>query len=119
MNYHARHIYRDKNDIEVSITQQGINAALSEAFKIKQHDWFWKAVMNVLMTVANVAVAITAIWALTKDSGELERIEERLKKIEKIQEAKEVKANPNSVQTLNMCPDTTIKSVDTAKSKNK
>ncbi len=92
---------KEKNDMNLSITGQGINAVMSNLFKIKQHNWFWKAFMNTVMTIANVAVAVTAVWALTKDNDEVQRIEERVNKLEKAKEVKEVKANPNIQQTKN------------------
>lgn len=88
-----------KNDMQVTITSNGVNAALSETYTIKQNEFFWKAFMNITMTLANVAVAITAIWALTKETGESKILEERMKLLEQVQKVKEVKANPSSPQT--------------------
>jgi len=90
-----------KRDMEVSITTRGMSAALSEFYKIKQHDFFWKAAMNILMTVANIAVAVTAIWALTKGNGELQKLEERLRKIEGGLLPNKAATSPNNRQTQN------------------
>jgi len=89
-----------KEDMDVTITPMGVNAVLSELYKIKQHEWFWKAFMNTVMTVANVAVAVTAVWALTKDNDELQKIEERVSKLEKAQKSIQVKANPSIAPTI-------------------
>ena len=106
LHYGKKHTEPD--DIEISITPKGMNAAMGEVFKIKQNEWFWRAFMNILMTIANVAVAITAIWALTKDNGEVQRLEERLNKLEKVLYTPQVKANPNTLHLQNNSQPTTI-----------
>lgn len=86
---------KGKTDMEVSITGKGISAVMSETFKIKHEELLGKAVMNIALTVANVAVAIVAIISLTKDNGELQKIEDRVSKLEKAQHIEQVTANPN------------------------
>jgi hypothetical protein len=86
-----------EKDMEVSITPRGMNAALSEIFKIKQHEFLWKAIMNILMTAATVIVATVASIALSKDTTKLKSLEERLRKLEGVKDTTGVKASPNIV----------------------
>lgn len=99
----------------IEITNAGLSAHISETFIKKNNEIFWKSLMNVAMTLANVAVAITAIWALTKDNGAVQGIEERLQKLEKVQELKEVKANPNISPIIQYCQTTPIDSAKFSK----
>jgi hypothetical protein len=90
-----------KKDMKVTITVKGINAGMAEYFRIKQHEFLWKAIMNVLMTASTVAVAIIAIITIRKDIAETKALEERIKQIEKAEETRQGVTNPNTLDLRN------------------
>ncbi len=53
------------------------------------------------MTVANVAVAIVAIIALTKDSSESQQLKDRVKKLEQAGSTTRAEASPNTANSQN------------------
>ncbi len=57
-------IPESKSEVLVEITNEGLHAFFSNVFIIKNRRIFWTSFMNVGITLANIAVAITAIWAL-------------------------------------------------------
>jgi hypothetical protein len=73
-----------KDNMRITITALGINAGVGEYFKIKQHEFIWKAAMNILMTASTVVVAIIAAIALSKDIDQTKALEERIKKLEQV-----------------------------------
>jgi len=86
---------KPENDQDVEITYEGMAAFIGEHFLKKNRDLFWKGAMNISITLANIAVAIVAIIALTKDNSELRQLEDRLKRLEQVKSKEEVRANPN------------------------
>ena len=93
-----------EHDMKVTITNKGINLGMSEYFRIKQHEFLWKAIMNILMTAATVAVAIVTIITLTKDITQLKSLEERLKRIEQLPKENREAASPNKADLQNSSP---------------
>ena len=91
----------DTSDLLLSITKEGVSARAGEYFKIKHREALWKSIMNITITISNAIVAAAAIWALTKDSGEVQRIEERVKILEESGQTKGVKSNPNMTAPKN------------------
>jgi hypothetical protein len=88
----------NENDHLITITDEGIAAHSGEHFLKKNKEFFWKVFMNTTMTVANVAVAITAVWALTR-SNEIEELKERLNRLEMAKQPSMAAPNPNTPQS--------------------
>jgi hypothetical protein len=88
----------ENDSMPVQITPKGASHYTGRVFKIKQDEVFWKAFMNISITIANIIVAIVAVWALTKDGGELQQIKERLKILEAAQHKEVGITNPNIQQ---------------------
>ncbi len=105
------------NDELIEITNKGIAAYMGKELLTKNNDIFWKGAMNIGLTVANIAVAITAIWAITKDSGEIQLLKDRMRKLEQGANTIQEKANPNNQHLLNSGQPNTINLVDTQKIK--
>ena len=103
-----------EHDQLIEITNSGIAAFIGEHILKKNKEVFWKATMNIFITLANIAVAMTAIWALTKDNGEVQKLEERLNKLEKEQQKVTAITNPSTSPNLRS---NQTSSIQTAKSR--
>jgi hypothetical protein len=91
---------KDGSDkIWIAITQKGISAYTGRLFLRKHTECVWKIIIDIFITIANIIVAITAVWAIlmTSDqSQDIEKLQEELKmqkqELQQLQEA----ANPNN-----------------------
>lgn len=96
-----------QHDQLIEITNHGIATFIGERLLRKNSDIFWKGAMNIFITLANIAVAVTAIWALTKEPAGLQKLEERLRKIELVPTQDKGTTSPNMGQKQNFGQPTT------------
>lgn len=83
-------------NLTVHISDKGLLDYSGRVFLIKQDEVFWKRIIDIVLTVANVIVAITAAWAIYNGNGESQRLEDRLKVLEEQVRKSAETANPNN-----------------------
>jgi len=88
-----------QHDQLIEITNHGMATFISDRLLRKNKEIFWKATMNISMTLANIAVAVVAIIALSKDNSELRQLKDRLLELEQRGDTTRETANPKIEQT--------------------
>lgn len=98
--------------IHIKITDRGISAQANEYFEELYSKWFWNLFRDVVMVIANLAVAIIAYFALTGDTKknmqEIQSLQLRLTKMESLQNS--VRQTKDTVLYIKMVQKDSIKS---------
>ncbi len=67
---------------EIGLNHTGANAALTNMFKEKHDKIFWNTAKEAILVICNVVIVIVAVYALTKDNSELDKVKAEVKALQ-------------------------------------